>query len=74
MHRAVIAGFVIVTVAAVCAAGIGPSFAGNDEVVCGNAELVAPGTISTKLSEVRLTVSPDGSRMLWGTIGWDGGA
>lgn len=36
-------------------------------------EVVAPGLISTAKPEVRLAVSPDGTRRLWGTIGWEGG-
>jgi TolB protein len=37
------------------------------------ARLWLPDLVSTKLSEVRITFSPDGERMLWGTIGWSGG-
>ena len=32
-----------------------------------------PGHVSTPATEVRVTFSPDGQRMLWGTIGWKGG-
>jgi hypothetical protein len=35
---------------------------------------IMPGHVSTAASEVRLTFSPDGARMLWGAIGWTGGA
>lgn len=37
------------------------------------AELWAPDVVSTAASEVRITFSPDGRRMLWGTIGRAGG-
>jgi TolB protein len=33
-----------------------------------------PDLVSTAKSEVRITFSPDGKRMLWGAIGWDHGA
>jgi hypothetical protein len=32
-----------------------------------------PGVVSTPATEVRVTFSPDGQRMLWGAIGWKGG-
>jgi hypothetical protein len=36
--------------------------------------LVLPGLVSTPAAEVKLTISPDGGRMLRGTVGWgDGG-
>jgi TolB protein len=38
------------------------------------ARLWLPDLVSTAHSEVRITFSPDGKRMLWGTIGWSGGA
>lgn len=38
------------------------------------AQLWLPDLVSTPQSEVRMTFSPDGTRMLWGTIGWTGGA
>lgn len=38
-----------------------------------NARLWLPDLVSTANSEVRITFSPDGQRMLWGTIGWSGG-
>jgi TolB protein len=38
------------------------------------ARLWLPDLVSTEHSEVRITFSPDGKRMLWGTIGWQGGA
>jgi TolB protein len=34
------------------------------------AQLWAPDVVSTPQSEVRITFSPDGKRMLWGAIGW----
>jgi TolB protein len=37
------------------------------------AQLWLPDTVSTAQSEVRITFSPDGRRMLWGAIGWSGG-
>lgn len=36
-------------------------------------ELLLPGLVSTEASEVRITWSPDGSRMLWGSINRPGG-
>jgi len=36
------------------------------------AQLWAPDVVSTAQSEVRITFSPDGKRMLWGAIGWSG--
>ncbi len=42
-------------------------------VFSGNAEVVQPGLVSTPNTEIRITFSPDGKRLLWGTIGWDGG-
>jgi TolB protein len=39
----------------------------------GEAELFAPGVISTAHSEIRIAFSPNGRRALWGTIGWTGG-
>lgn len=38
------------------------------------AKLWLPDLVSTPQSEVRITFSPDGTRMLWGTIGWAAGA
>lgn len=38
------------------------------------AQLWLPEQISTEKSEVRITFSPDGTRMLWGAIGWSNGA
>jgi TolB protein len=38
------------------------------------AQLWLPDAVSTAKSEVRITFSPDGKRMLWGAIGWSGGA
>ncbi|MBI2838940.1 MAG: PD40 domain-containing protein [Acidobacteria bacterium] len=43
-------------------------------VFMGNPGLVRPGFVSTSKSEIKITFSPDGERMLWGTIGWEGGA
>lgn len=39
----------------------------------GAATLFAPGIVSTAATEVRIAFSPDGTRMLWGTIGRGGG-
>jgi len=39
----------------------------------GNAELWMRGVVSTEASEVRMTISPDGSRMLWGRLQFEGG-
>lgn len=39
-----------------------------------SAQLWAPDLVSTPQSEVRVTFSPDGHRMLWGAIGWADGA
>ncbi|HKU17014.1 MAG TPA: hypothetical protein VJQ52_21645 [Steroidobacteraceae bacterium] len=36
------------------------------------AKLWLPDVVSTDKSEVRITFSPDGKRMLWGAIGWSG--
>lgn len=33
--------------------------------------VVLPGVVSTAASEIRLAISPDGTRMLWGSIGRD---
>jgi Tol biopolymer transport system component len=33
-------------------------------------QVLEPGLISTAASEVKVTISPDGTRMLFGTIGW----
>jgi TolB protein len=37
------------------------------------AQLWLPDQVSTPKSEVRITFSPDGQRMLWGAIGWSEG-
>ncbi|MBI2215242.1 MAG: PD40 domain-containing protein [Acidobacteria bacterium] len=42
-------------------------------VLAGEAVVVHPGLVSTSNTEIRITFSPDGKRMLWGTIGWPGG-
>jgi hypothetical protein len=39
----------------------------------GAADLFLPGLVSTPRTEVRLAISPDGTRMLWGAIGVAGG-
>jgi TolB protein len=39
----------------------------------GAAQLWLPDRVSTPKSEVRITFSPDGKRMLWGAIGWSEG-
>jgi TolB protein len=53
--------------------GAAPSFRAEPPV-----EIVAPGVISTPASEIRIAISPDGRRALWGAIdraggpgGWD---
>ncbi len=53
---------------------IAPAARGERLTIEGAPELVAPGVVSTEKSEVKVTFSPDGRRMLWGTIGWEGGA
>lgn len=52
----------------------GLSSAAQKLVFEGKPELVFPNLVSTKESEIKLTFSPDGKRMLWGTIGWENGA
>ena len=52
----------------VAASGSADSFSTS-----GEAQLWLPDVVSTTNSEVRITFSPDGKRMLWGTIGWSGG-
>jgi len=39
----------------------------------GTPELFLPDFLSTDKSEIKITFSPDGSLMLWGTIGWENG-
>lgn len=39
----------------------------------GEAAVSHPGLVSTENTEIRITFSPDGTRMLWGAIGWKGG-
>jgi len=39
----------------------------------GSHELWAPGIVSTARSEVRMTISPDGTHMLWGVLEWPEG-
>lgn len=41
-----------------------PALAADDPVIL-------PGVVSTAASEIRLAISPDGRRMLWGSIGRD---
>ncbi len=43
-------------------------------VLISPAQLWLPDVVSTPKSEVRITFSPDGQRMLWGAIGWNDGA
>jgi TolB protein len=52
----------------VCVTGIAAAFTHG-----ASARLWLPDRVSTQNSEVRITFSPDGTRMLWGTIGWSGG-
>src|SRR4030095_2047282 len=42
-------------------------------LLVGPAQLWLPDVVSTPKSEVRITFSPDGKRMLWGAIGWGDG-
>jgi len=42
-------------------------------VLVSPAQLWLPDVVSTAKSEVRITFSPDGKRMLWGAIGWSEG-
>lgn len=49
-----------------CAAGLASAWHTD-----GPAEIVAPGLVSTADAEIRLAVSPDGRRMLWGVIDAD---
>jgi hypothetical protein len=42
-------------------------------LLIGPAQLWLPDQVSTPKSEVRITFSPDGTRMLWGAIGWSEG-
>lgn len=42
-------------------------------VLVSPAQLWQPDVVSTEKSEVRITFSPDGKRMLWGAIGWSNG-
>ncbi|HVF18557.1 MAG TPA: hypothetical protein VNA21_16660, partial [Steroidobacteraceae bacterium] len=51
-----------------CVVGAAGSFTGTS-----TAKLWLPDFVSTPNGEVRITFSPDGQRMLWGTIGWSGG-
>lgn len=50
-----------------------PSTAQMIEII-GRPELFAPGIVSTEASEVRLTISPEGSRAAWFTRNRAGGA
>jgi Tol biopolymer transport system component len=43
-------------------------------VLVSPAQLWLPDVVSTAKSEVRITFSPDGKRMLWGAIGWSNGS
>src|SRR5262245_49275332 len=42
-------------------------------VLVSPAQLWLPDVVSTAKSEVRITFRPDGTRMLWGAIGWSNG-
>jgi hypothetical protein len=50
-----------------------PAPTASPVVFAGDAAVVHPGLVSTANTEIRITFSPDGKRMLWGTIGWAGG-
>jgi len=56
-------------IATFCIIGSASSFTNTSA-----AKLWLPDLVSTANTEVRITFSPDGQRMLWGTIGWSGGA
>jgi Tol biopolymer transport system component len=51
-----------------CVVGAASSF-----TIDSTAKLWLPDFVSTPNTEVRITFSPDGQRMLWGTMGWSGG-
>jgi len=55
------------------APGKGHAAASPRLVLEGEAEVFLPGLVSTAQSEIRISFSPDGRRVLWGTIGWNGG-
>ena len=59
-HRPLLVAFLLA-----CADGVAAEFPAT--------ELVLPGLVSTPATEVKLTISPDGQRMLWGTAGWGDG-
>jgi len=50
-----------------------PAAAARTLTLEGPPEPILPGLASTPLTEVRSTLSPDGTRLLWGVIGWTGG-
>lgn len=58
------------TATTLCADAIAQSLHSTDAA----AELWLPDLVSTPNSEVRITFSPNGKRMLWGTIGWQDGS
>ena len=55
------------------AAETGPVAEGKYLEVDGAPVLLEPGLVCTEKSEIKVTFSPDGQRMLWGTIGWTDG-
>ena len=55
------------------AAATGPAAVSGRFEVEGAPVLFEPGVVSTEKSEIKVTFSPDGKRMLWGAIGWAGG-
>jgi TolB protein len=57
----------LVAIASLCASAVAGARGVRDAVP------FLPGHVSTAVSEVRITFSPDGQRMLWGTIDWRGG-
>lgn len=59
-------------VVGLCLAGLAPA-GGPWLELTGPPELFQPGVVSTEYSEIRITFSPDGNRMLWGSTNRPGG-
>lgn len=59
---------IILLVLSGCASALHPVWSTH-----GASELWKRGLVSTEASEVRLAISPDGTRMLWGRLQWEGG-
>ena len=62
-----------VAVTAILAAVLSAATAGPSMRTEAAVEVVAPGIVSTPASEVRIAISPDGRRALWGVIDRSGG-